>query len=177
MTVPPNVHRRGRPQLRFHRSDRAAADVVTVHGLAVTSISRTLLDLLRAPYRLAAVWTCEAALRAGLLTVEDLRGLGARVAGRSFAARVRHRIARVDPGSESPLETAIRLFLADAALPPLVVQFVVRTADGHVLARLDLAAPEQRAGGLERAAPHLVRRAAAAGVRGATVRAQLAEAA
>lgn len=50
----------------------------------------------------------------------------------------------MDVRSESPLETAVRLLLHDAGVTPPVPQHEVRTSDGHLLARLDLAWPAHR---------------------------------
>lgn len=146
VTVPTGVHRPSRPELFVHRSD-LAADEVTVRGtLRVTSVPRTLHDLLRGADRLGAVWACEAALRRDLLAERELDALVSRSAGRSYGARMRRRRALVDVRSESPLETAIRLVLHDAGLPPPVSQHPLRTEDGHLLARLDLAWPDARMG-------------------------------
>ena len=54
--------------------------------------------------------------------------------------------ALVDVRSESPLETAIRLLLLDAGLPSPVPQHPVRSSDGRLLARLDLAWLDRRLG-------------------------------
>lgn len=61
-----------------------------------------------------------------------------------YAARMRRWRALIDPRSESPLETAIRLALHDAGVPAPEPQYEVRTDDGYVIARLDLAWPTRR---------------------------------
>lgn len=141
MTLPTAVHRSSRTALVVHRTDPGVDEIVDLDGLRVTTVSRTVRDLLIAGDRLGAVWACEAALRLGFLHDAALDELVARCAGRPHSERMRQRRALVDARSESPLETAVRLLLHDGRLPSPVPQLPVRTPDGHLLARLDLAWP------------------------------------
>jgi hypothetical protein len=142
--VPVCIHRPSRPDLVVHRRGLVEADVVDLDGVRATAVLRTVVDLLGAPGRLAAIWAGEAALRAGAVPAEALdAAVGAR-SGRPYAARMRQWRALMDPRSESPLETAIRLVLHDAGLPAPEPQYEVRTRDGHVVARIDLAWPAMR---------------------------------
>jgi hypothetical protein len=144
--VPPAIHRPSRRELVVHRLQLANHEVVDVDGLRVTSAPRTVLDLLTAPSRLAAVWAGEVALRSGAVKEDALDdGVDAR-AGRPYAARMCRWRALMDPRSESPLETAVRLVLHDAGVPAPEPQHVVRTPDGYVIARVDLAWPAHRLG-------------------------------
>lgn len=144
VTVGPGVHRQARRGLLLHRAKLVQGDVVDLGGLRVTTVPRTLQDLLTGVNRLSAVWACEAASRASLVTDRDLDALVLRCAGRPHAARGRRWRALVDPRSESPLESATRLVLHDAGLPAPEPQHVVRSPDGHPVARLDLAWPAAR---------------------------------
>lgn len=49
-----------------------------------------------------------------------------------------------DPRAESPPESRLRLDLRRSGLPSPEVQYEIRTADGVLLARVDLAYPEAR---------------------------------
>lgn len=143
VTVPVTVHRHPRSRLVLHRDQLAQEDVVDLDGVWVTTVPRTVYDLLCGDDRLSAVWACEAALRQRLLTDAELDEVVRRCAGRRHATRSRRWRVLVDARSESPLETAIRLLLVDAVMPMPVPQYRVRTADGHPLARLDLAWPDR----------------------------------
>lgn len=144
--VPTAVHRPSRSDLVVHRLELADADVVDLDGLRATAVLRTVLDLLVAPSRLAAVWAGEAALRARTMGEDALdEGVEAR-GGRPYAARMRQWRALMDPRSESPLETAVRLLPHDARVPAPQPQYEVRTDDGYVIARIDLAWPAYRLG-------------------------------
>lgn len=146
VTLPTTVHRPSRPTLSVHRGHLGAVDVVDLDGLRVTALPRTLRDLLGAGDRLAAVWAGEAALRSGAVRPHDLDDALSRCTGHPYSARMRHWRALVDVRSESPLETAIRLLLVDAGAPAVVPQHPIRTEDGHLIARLDLAWPAARLG-------------------------------
>lgn len=118
VTLPASVHRPSRPTLTVHRGKMAPEDVVELAGLRVTALPRTLRDLLTARDRLAAGWACEAALRSGAVEAHQLDEAISRCAGQPYSAQMRQWRALVDVRSESPLETAIRLLLADAGLRP-----------------------------------------------------------
>lgn len=144
VTLPTAVHRPSRTTLQVHRCDLGPADIIDLDGLRATALPRTLRDLLTAGDRLAAVWACEAALRSGSVDAPDLDDVLSRCTGRRYSVQMRQWRALVDARSESPLETAIRLLLLDAGAPALVPQHAVRTVDGHLIARLDLAWPAAR---------------------------------
>ena len=64
--------------------------------------------------------------------------------GGTGSGAARTRLSQSDGLAESMLETAGRLALADAKLPPPVAQFEVHAPNGRLLARLDHAYPFQR---------------------------------
>jgi hypothetical protein len=132
-------HRRNRRLLLVHRCPLPESDVTTVAGTRVTTISRTLLDLLRWSDRLTAIWACEDAVRKNFITPADLGAIAESVGSEPFACPIRRRVSLVDPRSESPLETLIRLVLVDGGLPLPELQHVLTDAHGRVLARLDFA--------------------------------------
>lgn len=146
VTIPTAFHRPSRRTLVIHRADLRNGEVTEGAALRVTTVPRTLGDLLTGDDRLSAVWACEAALRRRLMTDADIDDVVRRCAGRRHATRSGQWRALVDVRSESPLETAIRLLLAAAGVPSPVPQHQVRSPDGHPLARLDLAWPDRRLG-------------------------------
>jgi very-short-patch-repair endonuclease len=111
-------------------------------GMPVTSVIRTLTDLVLAWERPDAIALLDAA--AHDRRFRDLLEVGARLFGR-HGAPVRARwLAEVDAGAESPLESRLRLVLGDRGLRPSETQFAVVDEAGRLVARADFAYPEQR---------------------------------
>ncbi len=137
-------HRRNRRLLLVHSCPLPESDVTTVAGIRVTTVRRTLLDLLRWSDRLTAIWACEDAVRKNLITPSELATIAENVGSEPFACPIRRRVSLVDARSESPLETLIRLVLVDGGLPLPVLQHVLTDIDGRVVARLDFAYVEWR---------------------------------
>ncbi len=121
-----------------HQLTLAAEHVTVVDGIAVTSVRRTVADLLLRLDRLAAVSVLDSALHLGLLTEEDLTELPRLMFGRRGAATARTWIEQADGRAESPLETRARLRCADGGVPPDELQAVITGASGQVLARVDM---------------------------------------
>lgn len=137
-------HRDNRRQLRLHCGPLAGSEITTVAGIRVTTVRRTLLDLLRWSDRLTAIRACEDAVRKNLVTLAELRAVAEEIELEPFACPIRRRLSLVDPRSESPLETLIRLVLIDGGLPIPELQHVVTDVHGTVLARLDFAYVQRR---------------------------------
>lgn len=131
-TVPTRVRRARRAGLRLVREDLAAAELGTLGGVPMTSPEKTVVDLCRRASRLQAVCALEQAVRMGLVQPCQLERLA-----RHPVVGVRRRVALADARSESPLETAVRLVLADAGIAT-TPQVVVRDLRGRSIARLDL---------------------------------------
>ncbi|WP_238430896.1 type IV toxin-antitoxin system AbiEi family antitoxin domain-containing protein [Frankia nepalensis] len=111
-------------------------------GIPVTSVTRTLADLVLAWDRSQAVALLDAAAHDRRL--RDVAEVAAQMFGRhGTAARVRW-LADVDARAESPLESRLRLVLGDRGLSPPEVQYVVRDESGFFVARADLAYPAHR---------------------------------
>lgn len=122
------------------------ADVEVQHrddGWRVTTPLRTLADLSRVLSLQRAVAAADSAVRTGLVTVPDLLDLLLGARGRG-AGRLRAVGRHVDPLSGSVVESAARVELWLAGLPPPVLQHEVRTEHGRLVARVDLAWPQQR---------------------------------
>jgi hypothetical protein len=125
-------------------------DVVTVHGLAVTSVARTLCDL-GAVLRQDDVERCvDGALRTGT-TERSLRETLDRVrrpgpSGTATLDRVLSDPRRTGGVPESWFERLVRRALSAPDLPPVVLQHVLRGPSGQVVARFDAAIPQWRIG-------------------------------
>ena len=123
--------------LRCHVAGLAADDVVLVHGVAVTSPVRTLLDVARGLPFEPAVVLLDAALRRRVVDRPTLDEGIARL-GRAPGARSAARAVRFADGrSESVGESRSRVLLARIGLAPTTLQLEVRRDDGTLLGRSD----------------------------------------
>jgi Protein of unknown function (DUF559) len=145
VVLPSPLKWRGPKGVRVHRTDLAAQEVqrVGVHELPVTSPLRTAWDVAVLESMPTAVGVLDAMARAGLVTVPDLRRLVERSAGRWGVLRARAAVEQVDPRSESPPESWVRVACAQAGLPAPQPQYVV-VEGGEFLGKVDLAWPQER---------------------------------
>lgn len=105
--------------------------------LWVTTAQQTALDcLLRLPL-LEAVVAVDSALRAGAVTLENLRDAVARLPGRREAARGRRALALCDATSGSVLESVLRVRMVQAGITGFAPQRTMVSADGDYLLRVD----------------------------------------
>jgi hypothetical protein len=128
--------------LQVTRRSLPDEDVTRRNGLAVTTPLRTALDLGRIVPLDEAVVALDKFLRAGLVTLGELRDAAAVTPGPG-CRQIRRAVALADGLAESPQETRLRLALGRSHLPAPVAQYVVRDADGFI-ARVDFAWPEHR---------------------------------
>jgi hypothetical protein len=128
--------------LRVTRRSLPDEDVTRRNGVAVTTPLRTALDLGRILPLDEAVIALDRFLRAGLVTLGDLRDAAAVTSGPG-CRQIRRAVGLADGLAESPQETRLRLALGRSHLPAPVAQYVVRDADGFI-ARVDFAWPEHR---------------------------------
>jgi very-short-patch-repair endonuclease len=119
VVVPPNSGLRSRPGLEVHRCD--VADVMTVRGLRVTTIERTLVDACRRLSEVEGLVLWDAAVR----------------------LRLTERAGLAEP-AESPMETRLRWLLIQAGLPRPEVQTNLHDASGRFIGRADLYYPVAR---------------------------------
>jgi hypothetical protein len=110
-------------------------------GLRTTTPARTWLDRAVELDLVELVVLADATLRRGLVTVDVLQRAVQDWAGRPGAARSRRALALVEPATDSPMETRLRLLLVLAGLPRPVAGLDV-VAHGGWIARPDLSYPE-----------------------------------
>lgn len=132
------------PRIRGMRGHRGQLgdDVLVLRGLRVTSGARTWADLAA---RLALddlVVLGDAVLRHGWADLVELSARAARPRRRG-AARMRAAVALLEPRTDSPMETRLRLLLIRAGLGRPAVNLDV-IVDGDWLARPDLSYPALR---------------------------------
>jgi very-short-patch-repair endonuclease len=134
------------PWLTVFRSARFA--VQRRHGIPVTTVARTLIDLGHVASPRAVERALEDSLRRRLTTVARVNDALAREGGRGRrGAATLGRILRERAGAptESELERRLLALLRDAGLPPPRCQHLVRLPGG-ALARLDFAYPDAMLG-------------------------------
>ncbi|MFT3971335.1 MAG: hypothetical protein QM695_13920 [Micropruina sp.] len=119
--------------LRARAARMVPGEGTWVDGLPVTTLTRTVLDLVRTLPFIEAVMVADAALRLGADRDELLGGVGD---GRG-CRKAERALMFADPASESPAESESRARIAVAGLPVPEIQAVIRTSDGQFVARVD----------------------------------------
>ena len=119
--------------LRAHQSTIPDDDLDEVDGFRVTSLARTVSDLVRTLHFAEAVMVADAGL-ARELSREDLLARTAKGRGCRMAARA---LEFADPRAESPGESLSRVKIQQAGLPAPDLQKTFRDRFGHVFARVD----------------------------------------
>jgi very-short-patch-repair endonuclease len=141
--VPAHVHLSDRVGVRVHRVNLEEGEIVRRDGLPVTSPLRTCVDLARDIPLMDAVAMIDVMAHSGLVRLADLESYVESHAGAHRIRHVRRAFHEVEPLSESPMESRLRLTLVMAGLPRPQAQVTLR--DGrHFLGRPDLYYPEAR---------------------------------
>lgn len=138
------VWRNTRPPrgIRCRHDELLAGEVTLVGEVPVTSGARTAFDIARTEPIDQAIAALDALLHATGVTVAEVERLAARHPGVRGLRRAESVLALVDPGSESPRETSLRLLLIRNGLPTPQTQIEVRDEAGYPIARLDMGWPE-----------------------------------
>jgi hypothetical protein len=134
---------RNRGALHLYAAPLREDEVVTIAGLRVTSLARTVVDLGRTQPFERAVVTGDAALQRQLSRA-DLEACLNASAGRPGVAGARRAVTFLDPRSESPGESLSRAALHLQHLPPPTPQYEVRRPDGRLVGRSDFGWEEHR---------------------------------
>ncbi|MFP5068853.1 hypothetical protein ACLFMI_04185 [Pseudonocardia nantongensis] len=128
---------RVRARTHVHGAPLPEPDVVDLGGLHVTSAARTVADLARTLPAERALVTVDAALHLwvrrdpsrppdpGATTIDEVRQVLTRFAGRRGVLPARRVLALADPRCESPGESRSRLRMRLAGLPAPVTQWAV----------------------------------------------------
>ena len=128
--------------MRVRRVVLPTSDVTAVTRRRCTTGLRTALDIARWEPLPDAVAALDVLLARAVVGQAQLREAATAYAGRG-GRRVGQAAELADPRAESPPESRLRVLLALAGLPA-VPQFTVCDADGHFVARVDLAFPDRR---------------------------------
>lgn len=120
------------------------ADVQWLGGVAVTTPLRTVFDCARWLSLVEGVVVADALAHAGRFTAPALEAYAVTHPGLRGVRRVRQVSTLIEPRSESPMESRLRVLLVTHGLPRPEAQWVVTDPAGEFVARLDLAYPEHR---------------------------------
>ena len=142
VSFPKGKRRRPREGLRVSQETVQPNDVCVIQGVRVTTGLRTAFDCLRLLKGIERVVVADALTHLGRTNLEELQ--------RYFASQRRLRNLRigeqlledVEPLSESPMESRVRLRLMAVGIPRPRAQWEVFAPSGEFVARLDLAWPE-----------------------------------
>ncbi|HET6908102.1 MAG TPA: DUF559 domain-containing protein [Mycobacteriales bacterium] len=139
---PPGTRIRNQAGLVVCQETLAPSDILVVDGVRVTTPVRTAFDCLRLLRGMERLVVADALTQLQRVTVEEI---AAYFAGQRRRRNLRIGAALVDqiePLSESPMESRLRLVLIAGDLPRPTAQYEVRRADGGFVGRVDLAYPE-----------------------------------
>ena len=142
VVVPRALGLRLPPRMSVHHTTLADGDLTSRDGLPVTTPERTAFDLGRRLPRADALPLLDAMLHRHVLRRHALRAMVLDRFAWPGSARLLDLLTFADPRAESPMESRLRLVLADARLAPSVPQCEIRHPDGRFLARADLAWPD-----------------------------------
>jgi len=137
VAVPNRRGTRSRRGLLVRHLMLPAGDVVSVNGVPVTSLHRTLRDMCVVEPAVEAAVALDMAIRLRRTTKPALRSYVSGVAGLPGARRLRRLIELAEP-AESPMETRLRWLLIDAGLPRPEVQVDLYDDGGDFVGRADL---------------------------------------
>lgn len=135
---------RNQPGLVISQETLQSSDIWVMSGVAVTSPVRTAFDCLRLLRGRERLVVADALTHLSATTVDELRSYFAsqrRLRNLRIAERL---LDDIEPKSESPMETRLRLVIVDGGLPRPEAQWEVTNPTGVVLWRLDLAYPSDK---------------------------------
>lgn len=142
----PNGQGRRTRDVRIIRAEIDAVDVMTVHGMPVTSPVRTAFDLGRRGPAWIGLAHLDDITRATDLDLGELwRFIVAHPAVRGVR-QIRGLIPWIDPGAESSGESWTRFLILDDGLPKPETQVKVYDETGTIIAKFDLAYREEKIG-------------------------------
>jgi hypothetical protein len=130
-----------RTGVRHHKSMLGTSDVTRVGGLAVTALTRAVVEVAGTASFEAGVVSADAAFRRSEPTADDLRRLRELTCNWPGGPRIRAVLDFADPLAESVGETRLRVVMHNEGLPTPVLQAEFVDADGFV-GRVDFYFPE-----------------------------------
>lgn len=144
VTIDREVPVRARAGIRLRRAALLESEVVVKDGFRLTSAMRTVCDLGSRRDRVESVVALDMALREELVTLRQLEAHVDDNPGAKGIRRLRRAVAVADAGSESPMESRLRMLLINARLPHPSVQTSLHDASGGFIGRVDLYYADRR---------------------------------
>ena len=126
------------------RRDLHPSDITEHEGLAITTPERTFVDIAQDVSLGLVVAFGDYILRQSLATPPAIADCLTRSRGRRGVRRARQAADLLDARAESPPESVLRVALIAAGLPAPTPQYVIRSTDGHFIARGDLVFEDER---------------------------------
>ncbi len=118
LTGRPDGGRRGKDGVRMFSTALPARYVTAIHGVPVTTVARTVIDVARTSSFQAGVVVADSALRERKTSKTELRRVLAECRQRYGSARAAQVVQFADSRSESVLESIARVAFRDFGLPP-----------------------------------------------------------
>ncbi|KAE8765087.1 hypothetical protein [Georgenia thermotolerans] len=144
--LPAEARVRGRDLIRVRSCSLPADEVVRTRYGAATSPARTAFDIARLPNVLQSVPLLDVLAGRTGVTRRQVEAVADGHAGARGVRRIRRALDMVDPRSESPRESRLRVTLVLAGLPRPESQVRVYNDAGEFVARLDLGWPTLKIG-------------------------------
>ena len=142
MTAPSGMRTPGagqpEPGIRTEGLRKTYDDLTVIDGITITTALRTAFDCGRWLALVESVVVADALAHAGGLTVADLAEYTRNHRALRGVRQVDRVIDLMDPLSESPMETRVRLLIVLAGLPRPQSQLIVTDLLGRFVARADL---------------------------------------
>lgn len=130
--------------LQVHQFQLPHEHIRTMQGLNVVSPEWLFLELAATLDRVDRVILGDALLRRKLTTPAAMTSLAHASPGRRGVRRTKETIPLLEPNTDSPMETRLRLIIVDAGLPRPVANAAVFDDCGQWIAQPDLLYPEAR---------------------------------
>lgn len=138
LAVPPDCTPPRRPGVVVRRQTLPAHDLTDRHGVLVLQPVRAVVDLLRAEPLVEGVVVADAATNLGVVSLSALVMAVAAVPSRGRGVRrAAEALTHVEPLSESPMESRLRMLLVLGGLPRPRAQVQI-WAGGVLIGRVDL---------------------------------------
>lgn len=145
-TVPDSAGVSARAGIELHRSAFTKGEVVHLRGLPATSIVRTVAEVCGRLDLIEAVAVADSALHRRLLRVEQLGAWAKSHSGFRRVRNLRETLRHVEPASESPMESRLRMILVLGGLPRPRAQVSLHDRWHRFVGRPDLYYEQERIG-------------------------------
>jgi hypothetical protein len=142
LTKPPGRSRSARPGTCLHWAQLPDEHITVQHGMRVTTVARTVIDLARTAEFRAGVVTADSGLHQKLVTKAELESVLAGCERRRGIQRATDVVAFADMRAESVLESIARVVFRDCGLPTPDLQ--VWAGGAEAVGRVDFLWRRQR---------------------------------